>query len=84
MQENLLELVSDKALEALLVFFGFIGMVTPLALWVAWSEFTFYLVLGIGVVTITAFVLLSWFFNARHKARHGELPKKHHMKFLPK
>ncbi len=84
MQENLLELVSDKALEALLVFFGFIGMVTPLALWVAWSEFTFYLVLGIGVVTITAFVLLSWFFNARHKARHGKLPKKHHMKFLPK
>ncbi len=84
MQEMLLELVSDKALEALLVFFGFIGMVTPLALWVAWSEFTFYLVLGIGVVTITAFVLLSWFFNARHKARHGKLPKKHHMKFLPK
>ena len=68
----------------MLVFFGFIGMLTPLALWITWSEFTFYLVLGTGLITISAFVLLSWFFNARYKARHGELPKKHHMKYLPK
>jgi len=84
MRENLLGSVSDKALETLLVFFGFIGMLTPLALWITWSEFTFYLVLGTGVITIAAFVLLSWLFNARHKARHGELPKKQPMKFLPK
>ncbi len=84
MQGNTLESISDKVLEGMLVFFGFIGMLTPLALWITWSEFTFYLVLGTGVVTISAFVLLSWFFNARYKARHGELPKKHHMKFLPK
>ncbi len=84
MQGNTLESISDKVLEGMLVFFGFTGMLTPLALWITWSEFTFYLVLGTGVVTISAFVLLSWFFNARYKARHGELPKKHHMKFLPK
>ena len=84
MQGKILESVSDKALEAMLVFFGFIGMLTPLALWITWSEFTFYLVLGTGLITVSAFVLLSWFFNARYKARHGELPKKHHMKYLPK
>ena len=84
MQGKILGSVSDKALEAMLVFFGFIGMLTPLALWITWSEFTFYLVLGTGLITISAFVLLSWFFNARYKARHGELPKKHHMKYLPK
>ncbi|MBT6909854.1 MAG: hypothetical protein HOA21_01775 [Rhodospirillaceae bacterium] len=60
----------------LLVFFGFVGMLTPLALWITWSRFTFYLVLGVGALAITVFVLLSWFFNARYKARNGgELPK---------
>ncbi len=79
-----LESFSDKALEGLLIFFGFIGMLTPLALWITWSEFTFYLVLGTGFTALAAFILLSWVFNARYKARHGELPKKHHMNFLPK
>ncbi|MBT4046684.1 MAG: hypothetical protein HOK21_15060 [Rhodospirillaceae bacterium] len=68
--------IPDKALEMLLVFFGFVGMLTPLALWITWSRFTFYLVLGVGALAITVFVLLSWFFNARYKARNGgELPK---------
>ncbi len=84
MRASLFESVSDKALELLLVFFGFVGMLTPLALWITWSRFTFYLVLGVGFVAISAFVLLSWYFNARYKARHGELPKKHHIRYLPK
>ena len=52
--------VSDKALEMALVFFGFVGMLTPLALWITWSEFTFYLVLAVGALAISVFVLLSW------------------------
>ncbi len=68
MQGNSLTSISDRALELALVFFGFVAMVTPLALWIAWSEFTFYLILGVGAVAISAFVLLSWYFNARNKA----------------
>ncbi|MBT3332798.1 MAG: hypothetical protein HN394_14950 [Rhodospirillaceae bacterium] len=76
MQNSFLDSIPDKALEMLLVFFGFVGMLTPLALWITWSRFTFYLVLGVGALAITVFVLLSWFFNARYKARNGgELPK---------
>jgi hypothetical protein len=72
MQGNLLTNISDRALELALIFFGFVGMLTPLALWVTWSEFTFFLVLGVGATAISVFVLLSWYFNARHKARHGD------------
>lgn len=60
---------SDRVLEMALIFFGFVGMLTPLALWITWSEFTFALVLGVGGIALGAFVLLSWYFNARHKAR---------------
>ncbi|MBT3533566.1 MAG: hypothetical protein HN478_06800 [Rhodospirillaceae bacterium] len=69
MREILLASIPDKALEMALIFFGFVGMLTPLALWITWSEFTFYLVLSVGAVAIGAFVLLSWYFNARHKDR---------------
>ncbi len=72
MPGKLLTTIPDRALELALMFFGFVGMVTPLALWITWSEFTFFLVLAIGAVAIGAFVVLSWYFNARHKARHGD------------
>ncbi|MDE0945147.1 MAG: hypothetical protein OSB58_22350 [Alphaproteobacteria bacterium] len=72
MLENASHTVPDKVLETALIFFGFVGMVTPLALWITWSEFTFYLVLSVGFVAISVFVLLSWYFNARNK---DKLPK---------
>ncbi len=71
---NLLATIPDRTLEVALIFFGFVGMLTPLALWITWSEFTFFLVLGVGALAIGVFVLLSWYFNARHKARHGNRP----------
>ncbi len=74
MTGGLLTSIPDKLLELALVFFGFVGMLTPLALWIAWSEFTFYLVLSVGAVAIGAFVLLSWYFNARIKHRGGPAP----------
>lgn len=69
MSNNFLAAIPDRALELALIFFGFVGMLTPLALWITWSEFTFFLVLSVGALAISAFVLLSWFFNARYKAR---------------
>ncbi|MDP6342866.1 MAG: hypothetical protein QF578_06265 [Alphaproteobacteria bacterium] len=61
-------------MEMLLVFFGFVGMLTPLALWIAWSVFTFYLVLAVGALAIGSFVALSWYFSARTRAG-GEIPE---------
>jgi len=74
MQDNPLERFTDRVLETALVIFGFVGMLTPLLLWVTYSKFTFYLVLSVGIVDISAFVLLSWFFNARVKKRGGPAP----------
>ncbi len=71
MQLDLFATVPDRALELALIFFGFVGMLTPLALWITWSEFTFFLVLAVGAIAIGVFVLLSWYFNTRYKARHG-------------
>jgi len=66
---NFFASIPDRALELALVFFGFVGMLTPLALWITWSEFTFFLVLGVGAIAIGVFVVLSWYFNVRYKAR---------------
>jgi hypothetical protein len=71
MQLNLFATIPDRALELALIFFGFVGMLTPLALWITWSEFTFFLVLAVGALAIGVFVVLSWYFNHRYKARHG-------------
>ena len=71
---NMLATIPDRALELALVFFGFVGMLTPLALWITWSEFTFSLVLAVGALAIGVFVVLSWYFNARTKARGTNAP----------
>jgi len=73
MQFNPLDNFTDRALELALIFFGFVGMVTPLALWITWSEFTFYLVLSVGALAISVFVLLSRYFNVRHKDKMAKL-----------
>ncbi len=74
MPVNLLTTIPDRALELALIFFGFVSMLTPLALWITWSEFTFFLVLGVGALAIGVFVVLSWYFNARTKARQTSAP----------
>ena len=74
MQFDPLDSFTDRTLELALIFFGFVAMLTPLVLWMTWSEFTFYLVLSVGALAIGVFVVLSRYFNYRHKDRLAKLP----------
>jgi hypothetical protein len=59
---------TDRVLQILMGICGFIGMLTPLAIWVSWSEFTFYTVMLIGAAALGSFFLFSWYFTHKLKA----------------
>ena len=54
--------------EALMVIFGLIMMVTPLALWVAWSNAAFFVILFSGLFS-------AWAYWAIYRARHRSEPE---------
>jgi len=59
--------------EVALTVLGLIATITPLALWVAWSEPVFVFVLGSGIASVTVIWVLAGFEKDDHRgeASHG-------------
>ena len=53
--------IADRILTPILVVLGFLLMVTPLALWAAWSETVLLIVLATGAVSAVLYCLLARF-----------------------
>ena len=56
---------TERLMQVLMAICGFVGMLTPLALWVAWSELTYFLVIAVGAGALGSFFLFSWYFSRR-------------------
>ena len=46
--------------QALVSVFGMIALITPLILWVSWSEFMLLFFTGIGIFSVMALLIIVW------------------------
>jgi hypothetical protein len=65
MDDDIKWTTTDRVLQVLMGLSGFIGMLTPLAIWVAWEVWVFYTVMLIGGAALGSFFLFSWYFTRR-------------------
>lgn len=56
---------TERLMQFLMGLCGFIGMLTPLALWVAWSELIYFVVIAVGAAALGSFFLFSWYFSSK-------------------
>lgn len=63
--------ISVAVLRAAIIILGIVLAMTPLALWVAWSEWAWLLVIAIGIAAMIGLLLCHWLIDDDRHAGHS-------------